>query len=245
LSQEHPLPRTQLAQFIPDGVVQVHGATFSPTEAKEIPVATLSAGILCKRHNESLSALDVRLARLQRWMEDVDVAVREGTSLAPARLNGLEIERALLKVTIGAVAAGWLGSHSRGTRVDRLAGQELGRWTDVLFGFRRWSRNQGLYLDQPDEAVGAPSHLWLAPISRDGSLAALGVGVRHLLFWVCLDYVPPKAIHRPSSIVHAADGGSASVLQLDWLSEPHGPSASVTRAGSHPERFEYPQPRFK
>lgn len=240
MSAEHPIPLSVLQSFVDGKQVVVSGVQWADEE-KLVGLASLTARVLCRDHNSALSNLDTELAKLQRAVEEAESQVRGDSSFETVAIDGGLIERALTKVALGTLSGGWLGNRAAGTRITEFSGLPTARVVDLMLGRRRFGPRQGLYLDVPRGAVGAPSNFWLHPISRDDGLAALGVGIRHVLFWLCLTGAPARAQRHPSALDFKRDGADRGRISLRWSADarPTG-SVELIRAGQVNGWVDYP-----
>jgi hypothetical protein len=87
------------------GGIRVRGLAFADNSEREtFPVSALAAKILCNHHNTMLSPLDSAVGRFFGAMEDLEAGWTDTGGLL--LVNGFDLERWILKLTIGVLATG-------------------------------------------------------------------------------------------------------------------------------------------
>jgi hypothetical protein len=103
LSKEHYMSEAVL-EVLPGGV-EISGMPWlSPGEARKVSIASLTARILCRRHNSALAPLDQEAGAFFRALREIDIEFTRKTlsRRGPKFLfSGELIERWMLKVTAG------------------------------------------------------------------------------------------------------------------------------------------------
>lgn len=118
---EHYISESLLMQF--GGSFHVHGASWAK-EPRRVSPASLTGRVLCRRHNEALSALDAEMSGFHRAMR----AAHEEHLARPVQFDGELLERWSLKALIGAIATGSLfGADGRRSAIPEP-------WLRALFG---------------------------------------------------------------------------------------------------------------
>ncbi|WOH79026.1 hypothetical protein RX327_24300 [Bradyrhizobium sp. BEA-2-5] len=205
--------------------LRVEGLPFlSPGEALETSAASLTATILCRRHNEALSPLDqeakIFFTQLRDGGHDLD---RKSLSRKPTfhLASGQMIELWMLKVACGLF-------HSVGAANDRqllrtISDVDLGKATRALFE-NRWDDRAGMYFmgDTGQSFVMSPD-IMLAPLLEDRTNRFCGVQMSLLgyMFSLLFDdqalsaWPWPGYIRRPSELVLSGNRRSHHFL-MSW-----------------------------
>ena len=97
-----------------------------------VGIDSLVAKILCEKHNSVLSPMDSEIKKLG----DACLAFLRKPHASAVRVEGLLIERWLLKLTVGSIASGWL----HGLKVNPPLGV-----VEALFGKRETPQSVGLF----------------------------------------------------------------------------------------------------
>ena len=109
---------------------------------KPIPIATIAANVLCKKHNEDLSNLDVAAGKffyaVKHCMEYADKGTAPPHDVDLLH-DGLLIEKWLLKVACGSLAGGICGAKHK-----EISDQIV----RILFSMDRWPDKFRLYLKE-------------------------------------------------------------------------------------------------
>jgi len=137
-SGEHFISNSILGLYDGAGELTVEGFPWLITgEQRRIQRATLTAKVLCTRHNSALSSLDSTAVRFFGFLIGKD----EGTYQNILLINGKEIKRWMLKTLCGVVASGNV-VHNYG----RIRGWEPPRqWLDILFDAKQIPEGCGLH----------------------------------------------------------------------------------------------------
>lgn len=119
ISQEHWLSADVLRGMTNGKTITVLGMPWQKGSTHQLPVSALAANILCQRHNSALSPLDVSASSAFRvlWhFQEDQRRVPDPHGAEFALVNGDELERWLLKLLWGAVAAGALSHEGNPVR---------------------------------------------------------------------------------------------------------------------------------
>ncbi len=112
LSREHYISAAVLREV--GGKVWIEGAARTPAAA--YGVDALAAKVLCRHHNNQLSSLDAVAADAFRIMREFQTAFDAGatrTESQSATVNGYALERWMLKLALGMLAARQLRDPQR------------------------------------------------------------------------------------------------------------------------------------
>lgn len=240
ISREHYISRSVLELIGNGKSVTVSNLPFlkkdSPTE---LGIESLTARVLCKRHNNILTDLDVAGTSMFRAMAAFTGAT--GEPAAPAetiRIDGVAFERWLLKLFCGSVFSGNIQFPEFGDRKGKTIPSDV---TRVLYGTDKFRPYKGVYLHgaSPEKPI-----LTDAIVLKTSALHYSGcevlVGVRVWLFGFQFDLaafgvsfgIPmalretsyrPAAISSPSSNVRIefswADGPQSEEVVFEYLGE--------------------------
>ncbi|MFX0577234.1 hypothetical protein [Nocardia nepalensis] len=197
-----------------------------------MPTRRLGANILCTRHNGALSRLDTLAGFFFRVLYGYQLAQADPAS--PARLgasqiavfDGSDLERWLLKVLLGGVAAHAF-SHGGTTVTSIRTDANHANLIETLFRGADWPKGWGFHIG----ATRGAELKELAPISLqtasgpDGSAWKLTVTVGVVELQVCLgrpDKLGPDLVARPGGIVLDQRGGRGHRLTaLAWPDSGH------------------------
>lgn len=128
-----------------DGMIRIHCTRFD----RKIPAGTCGSNVLCEAHNNCLSVLDEVGVRLFSTLREhgPKLETRADAGLDISAFNGLDVERWMLKVLIGAANSGIV-------ETDRGWAPPL-QWVRLLFGRRGMPSKMGLWLsaDRPGQMV--------------------------------------------------------------------------------------------
>lgn len=104
-NREHYVSETVLERIGEDSVVEVSGLRWQQTPRQRIGVASLSARILCTKHNGLLSPLDSAARKFLDAHADINEAISASATTSLFRMfAGADIERWFLKVALGMAA---------------------------------------------------------------------------------------------------------------------------------------------
>ncbi len=218
ISREHYIS-CSLLKLVPGDSVTIRGVPWlGKGESRVIDKYAFCAKVLCEHHNHELSVLDEEIGRLFHVLFDVfrkdympaQVALTDND--VSVRFNGRIVERWLLKMLCGAIAAGnWQGAH-REPDADLVK---------TLFNQREWPKQFKLYSSEfTDYTVPEnPGIDFQVNVSLDGNILQ-GIKVRIL----CYDFILAlgsfqgiPGLERPSDIHICKDGGRPLNIKFYWL----------------------------
>ncbi len=231
LSREHFISEGVLEQISDAGEGGLDATGFhwlNDGEAMPLSPKSMSAKVLCQRHNEALSPLDTVASRFFRTLERVEPRRLATLDQRLFIFNGHDLERWMLKILCGCGAAPILrmpGGPPRQFRPDLEVLQHL-------FGPKVMENGSGLYVGDSGDVrdrrgivwqvygAGTP---WGIQVWLFGYLLVLHLGPRELMPW-------PRAVYRPRSIRPEFDGATATI-GIVWDKEGDGVSvhAKFTR----------------
>lgn len=133
ISKEHFISDSVLKLINKKGSFEISKTHWIPDgESRTITRASLASHILCERHNSVLSPLDNFAKNFFSFLFD------EEKKTKVKLINGLELERWMLKVFCGALASGNIIPNSRHWEPRK-------EWLDILFNKSYIPSNGGLY----------------------------------------------------------------------------------------------------
>ncbi|MEV2211168.1 hypothetical protein AB0H86_06670 [Streptomyces sp. NPDC050997] len=217
--------------------ITVLGMPWQKGSTHQLPVSALAANILCQRHNSALSPLDVSASSAFRvlWhFQEDQRRVPDPHGAEFALVNGDELERWLLKLLWGAVAAGALSHEGNPVRaLHSSASKEA--LLDYLFRDGTLPEGWGLYMaGRPDRLFSGEGQVAIRPLVHRGELWGAGVeagavGVRFA--FGTPDGDPRYVVRRPLQIELArADAPERKILALAWKGS-FGLPVTQTRVG--------------
>lgn len=227
VSQEHWISHDLLRSISVDGCLLVSGHPWLRGAEKWLPTKALGANVMCTRHNSALSDLDTTASELFRVLygyqtaqDDPDSLVRLGSPLIGV-FSGRNLERWLLKVLLGGVAAGAFGSGGEPiTSVRSDINHKV--LLETLFRGKAWPPGWGLHVGfLPGAQLQAEAPLgYESATGPDGSAwqVMVAMGVVEFRVTVCTsDGLGPNLVRQPGGIVLAQQGGAGHrLLALAW-----------------------------
>ena len=233
LSREHYLSASVLEEI--SSAPTLSGLAFLERgEERVLPVAAISARILCTSHNEQLSELDheaAKVFRVLRWFEN---GLKDSVNCPiddVELVDGPRFEAWMLKALLGMVHAGVLsGTEGPLRRVREGAEQSLLR---VLFQGGSWPDGWGLWVHLSTEGHGAPADLgvWAQGVGEEVWAAEFEFGA--FVFRLTLGRPHDQtAIHRPGAVVLLKKQVDVQkVLAIGWPDGVGGLPVTTTRVG--------------
>ncbi len=233
LSKEHYVSRAILETFAKLNVEGLRGV--EDGAARPVGVGSLTAKVLCSRHNSMLSGLDNDAAELFKRLRGImegranimtELAERENDVLSTMHSGDL-VERWILKAGCGMLAGGVVPTAAelkRGWRPPRS-------WLEVVAGLRSLQSPLGLYVLQAEEGAPVPSaRVQFSPMTdqEKGHVLGIRVALSWVRFFLCLtdeadrvEEVLERAVWRPRGLYFQAPGREA----MAYLAWPDGSSS--------------------
>jgi len=230
----------------PSGIVQVSGLPWLKGETRGIPVPALGSNVLCERHNNRAEILDRTANRLFTSFA-IDRLGVEWTKHRERHLstftlcNGIQIERWLLKVFLGGMAAKQLSEQSR-PRGDLSTEPNLENLLNFIWRGSRLPNQCGLY-SQFTDSVPASEQRTLQiryQFSPEGRLEIgevnLGGIVRLVMILGIPENLPPVSKYRPAGyVLQSHIEGVTKCIALAWP-EKAGPFVRYIPSGANTRR---------
>ena len=199
-------------------------------EEKEIGLSGLTSKILCRRHNSILESADrAGIAAIRVFDETINPS--QGTA---DTINGLELERWLLKVAIN---LSFRGSEKLGVgMLGTEAGYPAPYLLEVVFGNRIFDYQMGVYVLFPaGEYRFRRGEIVVTPIRRNNEIGGVYFSLRgiHVFLSLLPGHAPPplgklgnitlpkhvleaNPCYRPSSIIIPKLDGIKSTIKFGW-----------------------------
>lgn len=241
ISREHYISRTVLEQ-IKDGLT-VSGFPWQEAgERTGVSPSSLTAKILCERHNLALSHLDSQGGRLYRTLDGFNGGFLDSLSKPideSALFSGRDVEKWILKVLCGGIASGSL--RASGAQVSPEIDPV---WLDLLFDRKLdWPKGWGFHVvTATTEPIHAYRGLAFEPVFDPNKEKILGVsvapiGVSFVLTMTTPNYGTGSPIQegsfRPRRIVFSKPGMMAKkVIEFTWDGRGGGCVIQMVHAGS-------------
>jgi len=206
LSLEHFISRN-LLQEIGNPGLKIGGISWHRVGPTELAPSNLQARILCQKHNENLSILDIEVGRFFKALRDFYKKETKGVN----SFNGEIVERWMIKVLCGLLASGNI------SRTDGLpSSQNLPLWLlEILFGHKTMPANWGLRFFDVTEPQMSELEVTLNS-HRDGRIWGIRIGFVGFNFQVALMRVNYTGsginVYRPRALVLEDEGR----IQFDW-----------------------------
>ena len=235
LPREHFVSKNILKEFEEAGRLQVTGYVYDNVRQWLMFVESMSAKVLCEKHNRGLSDVDQEGRRFLNGFFHAHTGLLEGGFKADhtSIVDGPLIERWMLKYSCGLIASG----QAAGVGAERMerTPPPLG-FLQVLFGLETLSNEWGLYTrgatpptSLPEKSLGLALYL---PLQPSGKRHVGGVRMEHYGFTSLLALKTPEeprpgtdlygAIHHPAcfKLVHAPTGRSVTIV-VNWPEPKH------------------------
>lgn len=180
LSAEHYMSKNIL-EVIGDGkAVSIDGFPWQKTsEMQVVGINSLTAKILCSRHNSSLATLDASAGKFFRKLQEIFINLRK-KSLSRKRsfviMSGEDIELWMLKVACGLFFS---NNASRDGKLLLIDHNVNGMLITNAFYHGKWAERCGLYIKETSGHVFlAENTVATAPVSVPETKAFIGVELK-------------------------------------------------------------------
>jgi hypothetical protein len=222
ISREHYISETVLEQ-LSEPAVAIEGVFWLPPgERKFVGINSLTANILCVRHNSTLSVLDAEAGQFLRTVKRIHASMNT-KSLSRKRLvsivSGEALEQWILKVACGLFYAK-IASHGR----QQIANDHVVDDSIIAEGLfsKRWHRDCGLYMRAAvGQRVPGVNAISMAPATSTNEKRYVGIRVDiiGLEFAVIFDPRGASAAQLAAEGWHfrPTDVSFRSKLRTHWL----------------------------
>lgn len=212
ITGEHCISKALLSDISKGKSVEIAGFKWQqPQTFLKVGIKSLTANVLCARHNNALSPLDSAFARFNAAIDEFQKTQKNSVAkIEPdfRLFSGLDIERWMLKTLIGLAASNNLSSTEM--RPHSL---------EILYGKEPWTQGAGLYLDINGAMYESDSFLLETMTTPDGTTILAGkftiCGLRLMLLIGKPESIPSSLIRHPTTIIFAARGVE-KIIELSW-----------------------------
>lgn len=213
LSQEHYVSKCALHHV--DDVVEVSGFPWlTQAETRPVPVLALTAGILCKRHNEALWPLDTIGGQLVGAIREFAFSDVQASRRIVV-LNGRDVERWMLKCLFASMASRNLQSKSG----ESLTADITHRCVQLLYDDVPFEAGRGLYVrtDYPS-AVRAIPKISISPLLNrsKATLQGLTMSIMGLDFLTSTCPIRVDGGYFRPTVICFCRPQSTRVIKLHW-----------------------------
>ena len=213
ISGEHYVTAGVLKEI--DCIINLEGVPWIPEgEMKRVPVDSLTANVLCDRHNRAFSPLDRIGIEFFRAVKQYSVAAYAGNERVSA-FNGRDIERWMLKTLYGLLASRTL-QVQHGVRIKTDIDM---RCVELLYDKVPFSPSRGLFVrTEPGHPVQTKRSLSVSPVTNDAKRTLNGLRLTIVGFDFLLTTSPVPAessAFRPGYIVFSSSTGD-KIIHLFW-----------------------------
>ena len=215
-SEEHYVSAAVLSKV--DRLIRVSGVPWlGQGETRDLPIPALKAGILCKRHNEAFSRLDLQASKfVEAILRFSDASYNKQTRVAT--FNGRDIERWMIKTLYGLLASKSLQA-SVGQRINSKITTQC---IDLLYDRLPLEHGRGLFVRaHPNYSVLAIRQIQVTPVIKpsNSSLSGLrfNIGGFDFLLSTCPINVE-GGVFRPYELIFD-NNTSSKVIELIWTEE--------------------------
>ena len=212
ISKEHYISAGVLKEI--DEMIEVQGFPWLGQVSKQLPISSLTAKVLCCRHNAAFSAIDdIGIAFFESIKNFSQVKYSGKKKLSV--FNGLDVERWLLKILYGLL----FSNNMQISQGDLLSTEINQKCIDLIYGKVSHAPNRGLFLrTEVDYKTKTKNHLSVSPVINKLKRNIQGMRVNILGFDFLLTTRPinvEDSIYRPDYIVFSTPG-DIRVINLVW-----------------------------
>jgi len=216
ISREHCVSKSVLHSLTEDSVIQVSGMNWIPgCESKVVGISSLTAKVLCQRHNNALSPVDSEFQRFISTISSFDGGFRETISKDEvAVFSGEDIERWMLKTICCKVSSGVVAKDGQ---ISNVKMKQV--WLDLLYNRNEWPETWGLYINMSESfALKKYFGLRILVANDNNEVLAAEVYVNNIKFHLLLGKPePPESfgVRRPRTLLFQFKN-SVKIIELSW-----------------------------
>jgi hypothetical protein len=151
ISGEHYISKSILNLSSIDDKVEISGLPWiEPNTFEKIGINSLTANILCTKHNNDLSIYDAEILKLFKAFAEIDNHFNKSCFLDvnEIKIDGNKIEKWMLKTCLGLIASKQI---SKNDKREELVIKDL--YLDILFNDKKIPDNCGLYFKIPNNRM--------------------------------------------------------------------------------------------
>jgi len=232
ISGEHIISNNILELFEQNKSIKVTGLPFIEKEAFNLlSRKSLVSNILCTKHNHDISAYDAEAGKLFRSIINFDNDFYQANPTNEhIFLNGGFIEKWMLKIVCGLIAAGHIASGKIRTSV-----QLNDIYINLLFTDGVWPPHWGLYFKIPENsAIHKYNCAGVRPMTAGNEIKAMEYLINNFKFFLILghpDQTDHWGIHRLNKLIFTS-GTVSKTIEFRWDDPKHNQVVKLTRAGT-------------
>lgn len=161
MSREHYISRSVLDLIFGDGPASIIGTPWARNGVDNVSVSSLTAKILCQKHNNELTHLDSAAKDFFGAIQAAQLKLQAKTTVSTvARIDGDLLERWVLKLVAGMLVSGNFGRNG-----IKLLGEIPAIWRSIIMGCP-YPDFWGLYFSAPvGEFATAHKEFEVVPMS--------------------------------------------------------------------------------
>lgn len=213
ISGEHTISHTLLRQVELNNTAKIAGLRWQAPETFNIvSLGSLTANVLCERHNNSLSPLDAAIGAFSLAVRECDHAFRknsESTADIRETFSGDDIQRWMLKCIIGMAVS------------KNLNGSIKPECVEVLYGRAEWPTGWGLYWRTPASTPVYHSDSFAIETKvhpEHKTICLAEFVIRGLNFALCMgrpDHPEAFGTFKPGALIFRGEGREMRLI-LQW-----------------------------
>ena len=222
ISGEHAISLGALDIWADSGSIDIGGLSWlAEGDRSVVPIKTLGSNILCKKHNEAMSPLDAVGTRLASHLDSTREFMLKDRRRRPRTillLNGLDVERWLLKTLCGLICSGSI--ELQGIAQPREWRPPI-EWLQIIFGVLPMPDGYGLHLmNQPGERGELIPQFSFACLSRaPDTVLGLAVSIVEKRFLLAMtrsrEGLLSTSLLRPA-IIRSSNGLNEDLMLMSW-----------------------------
>ncbi len=232
ISGEHIISDNVLELFELNKTVKIAGLPWMEQQTFNLlSRKSLVANILCKNHNEALSAYDAEAGQLIRYIKmfDSDYNCNHPTN-EHIKLNGYHIEKWMLKIVCGMIASKQIAYY--GTKTTTVLKDV---YIDLLFNNAIWNDGWGLYFKIPDNSViHKYDCLSVMPLIGNNEVKGAEFLINNFKFYLLLGKPENSflwGIHRINKI-YFRHTNVLKTIEFNWNDKKYNKSVELNRIAS-------------
>jgi hypothetical protein len=218
ISREHCVSETVLKTLADEKyVISVSGMSWVPSgQTKAVGISSLTAKVLCDRHNNALSPIDSEFGRFISTIGSFDTGFNGHNSKNEVVVFcGEDIERWMLKTICAMVSSKMIAKDGKITDIKL---REI--WLDILYDKKPLPEGWGLYIDMSKESIEHKKSFSLRPlvVKDNNDLLAAEVNVNNIKFHLVLGKPePPEAfgVRRPKTLIFQYKDVT-KIIEISW-----------------------------
>ena len=215
ITGEHYISAALLKALRADDHILIQGTPWTGDRAVLVGQSSLTANILCSRHNSMLSILDAEAARFLKAIKTAQLDLKAGMPKSRTHtFDGARLERWFLKVCFMMWASGNFSENGA-----KLAGKPPPQWNEYLLGRAALPNLWGLYVEPPTEPFATTENEFeVTPLSGNDGSGIKGARFKLARLPFSLILGEPGGDwghHRPSGFI-LQNGKAAHNLRLRW-----------------------------